>query len=516
MFSGPRFASLVVGTLCFGLSSVTLHAGDLASDVREALRASTLSDHGVAYSIVELDTKAVLAQHNEQKPFLGASNVKVLTTGAALLTLGADFAFQTKLILTQTAAGASTLTLVGSGDPALFDPEAIRADGTHGNWSTVSHAVASWASALRDAGITRIHEVVIDARIFDGEGMPEGDGKWKSNAFGTYAVPVHGLNLAANVAVIDPEWHGKGAPTLGSVNPPLPLTLVKNSASCTTKSASTFVIHRGARADEITFQGALPKSHGSFAVSVSDPVALAGPMLVREFGRVGVEIAGSRIATAQDPAAEGTIVLPVLTTPIATVLRGANTDSKNIYAEALTKRMGAALANGRDAIVGPNSKPGSWDLGFQALGAAINARVGPRCDASVCLVDGSGLSDKSRMTSDTTARWLAALASDPTNGPTYFASFARPGQAGTLKNRFKGTTFQGVEVYGKSGYIAGVSCLSGIVVASESGRTLVYSILCNGVGDRVAAAKTLHETIVRRLAAELTPRSTRTANAAGH
>jgi D-alanyl-D-alanine carboxypeptidase len=68
-------------------------------------------------------------------------------------------------------------------------------------------------------------------------------------------------------------------------------------------------------------------------------------MFAQEFTKRGVAVQRWRVAGSADPVALGATVLPVLTTPIATVLRGANTESKNIYAEGLAKRMGAARAS---------------------------------------------------------------------------------------------------------------------------------------------------------------------------
>src|SRR5882757_8620381 len=52
------------------------------------------------------------------RPMTPASNFKLLTTAAALDTLGPDFKFQTKLV-----QKGGVLALVGDGDPSLGDAE---------------------------------------------------------------------------------------------------------------------------------------------------------------------------------------------------------------------------------------------------------------------------------------------------------------------------------------------------------------------------------------------------------
>jgi D-alanyl-D-alanine carboxypeptidase/D-alanyl-D-alanine-endopeptidase (penicillin-binding protein 4) len=69
---------------------------------------------------------------------------------------------------------------------------------------------------------------------------------------------------------------------------------------------------------------------------------------------------------------------------------------------------------------------------------------------------------------------------------------------GTLGKRFKDFV-DGYRVEAKSGYIFGVSALSGFVTGPD-GRRWSFSVLCNGVGGHVRDAKTMQERIARRIA----------------
>ncbi|MEY5033033.1 MAG: hypothetical protein RL354_2064, partial [Planctomycetota bacterium] len=211
------------------------------------------------------------------------------------------------------------------------------------------------------------------------------------------------------------------------------------------------------------------------------------------------------------PAAAGAAVEPVLRTPIAAVLRGANTDSKNIYAEALVKRMGARAANAPGTGVGPGFRPGSWTNGLAAMTNALTRRMVTECTGRLCLTDGSGLSAENRVTPDFTVRLLASMARDNRVAAPYFASFARPREPGTLQRRFSGSKLDGVAVYGKSGYINEASCLSGVVIG-PGGRAIAYSVLCNDLRGRVREAKALQEDVVEAIARELRGPSAAPAN----
>ena len=78
------------------------------------------------------------------------------------------------------------------------------------------------------------------------------------------------------------------------------------------------------------------------------------------------------------------------------------------------------------------------------------------------------------------------------------------GQTGTVKKRFKDIERTGCVVQCKTGYIRGVSCLSGYVTAPD-GRSMVFSVLCNELveGDAVSKARSLQEKVVTAIAEDL-------------
>lgn len=515
MFRRPRFIR-ALSLLLVAASSGTACASNLPGQVDGLVSSSKLGRANVGVSIVEClpasGADPVLVRINESTSFIPASNLKVITTAAALEVLGPDFAFETHLILSKSAGG-QRLTLVGSGDPALFDREARLPDGRHGNWSTVEHCAKAWAETLKAANITRIDELVVDGRIFDTESIPQGDAKWRANEHaGTYAVGVWGLNIAANAAVLKPGWNPGGSPTLGALEPPFPLRLApgKNSATCDARKADNLTIAYESDRRSLRFGGNMRQRTTEVSLGIHDPLPLSAEMFAQLLTASGVAVRSWRVASADDPAAIGLSVEPVLRTPIATVLHGANTESKNIYAEALIKRIGAKVANPADRPIGPGFVAGSWANGNAALRATLDKRLGSGCTGSLCMRDGSGLSDANRTTPELTARLLAAFAADPAIAKPYFMSFARPREPGTLQRRFTSVDLRGAEVFAKSGFINGASCLSGIVIGA-GGRTVAFSILCNKVAEgEISEAKALHERIVAAIAREIAPAPVRT------
>jgi D-alanyl-D-alanine carboxypeptidase/D-alanyl-D-alanine-endopeptidase (penicillin-binding protein 4) len=502
MTQGLRWITWFLG---IALTTGTGVADDLDADLAKMVGRNP--DIGV--QVIDCATGAVLFTHNAGKRFTPASNLKVFTTAAALDLAGTNYEFSTEL-LALTEGTKTTLTLVGSGDPALFDQELILPNNAHGNWTTVAAACDAWAASLRHAGLEKIDEFVLDARIFDTEPIPSGDKKWITNrTAGTYATGVWGFNLAGNAATLSFNWAPGARPRIANSEPPIAWRVVSNTASCAGK-ANDFGVGYGKNIGELTMSGSLPRATDTAPVAILDPLPLAAEMFARELGRRGIAIAQHRVAVQADRQPRGSVVQPVLTTPLATVLYGANTHSKNICADALVKLLGSCWLNPNRPPIDPHFKPGTFAAGEAALKDFVDRRLGTGCAGVLCARDGSGLSSDNKVTADLTARLIAVMAQDPKLGAAYRASFARPGREGTLKKRFQSTNLFGAEVLGKSGYIEGVCCLSGIV-EGEGGVRVSYSILCNNAEPQ--SAKQRQEEIVARIARGIGPERTQSAAA---
>jgi D-alanyl-D-alanine carboxypeptidase/D-alanyl-D-alanine-endopeptidase (penicillin-binding protein 4) len=150
-------------------------------------------------------------------------------------------------------------------------------------------------------------------------------------------------------------------------------------------------------------------------------------------------------------------------TPILDVLERANTNSVNMMAECLCKRLGY------DAT----KQPGTWNSGTAAI-EAYTRSLGLAPDL-VSLDDGSGLSNKNRVAPHAFVTVLAHVAARP-DGAKFLDTLALPGDEGTLLKRFKGLSVAD-HVKAKTGHISGVSALSGYVLTDN--RRFAFSILAN-------------------------------------
>jgi len=493
----PRSTFSVPFLLALAALGTPTAAGTLEGDVRALLADAGLGGAEIAVSVRDVANGRSLVAIDADRPMLPASNMKLLTTGAALDGLGADFRFSTRLAFDESLR---RLVVLGDGDPGFGDPELLastrhrRPDGTVVEGLDVETLLGLWADAVAASGVRRIDELVVDDRVLDRDGVHP---QWPADQLNRhYCAPVSGINFHGNCLHLRPSPIG-GRAVPGPFSPDAPWVALENRATGRTgpKAEQTIWIGHGSRIhgpDGLTLFGNVEATPVEpIRVAVRDPATFLGRLLADRLRRRGIEIGAVRVAAADERFGELADAAPPVETPIETVLGRANVDSSNLHAEALLKRLSHARTG----------RPGSWADGAVAVRDRLRRRASDALLEGVEISDGSGLSRGNRIRADLTTAYLASIAADPKVGGIFRESLAVGGESGTLAKRFRGLDLAGCRVRAKSGYIRGVSGLSGLVEAPD-GRMLAFSVLCNDVRS-VRAAKRLQERIVQRLAREL-------------
>jgi D-alanyl-D-alanine carboxypeptidase/D-alanyl-D-alanine-endopeptidase (penicillin-binding protein 4) len=120
----------------------------------------------------------------------------------------------------------------------------------------------------------------------------------------------------------------------------------------------------------------------------------------------------------------------------------------------------------------------------------------------VVLRDGSGLSRHNRISARLMTDVLRHMARrGDAAGAAFLRSLPVSGSDGSLKQRLEEDGLRGT-VRAKTGYIAGVSCLSGYV-HTAGGRVLAFAVLINGFDPRQTnqAMKDIQDDVCRALVA---------------
>ena len=416
-------------------------------------------DTQISVHVRELSDNSTLASVMGDRILRPASNLKVATSAAGLVLLGAqgqyETAFETKgPIKAGTLQG--DLIVHAGGDPLVRD----------GSQGATEARLDEVAAALQAAGIRRISG---DLVLNEGSFLEPGVGpSWPSSNqhWDDYCALAAGLTVNAGVLVAEVTPRPTGEKASIAVHPS-PHGLSKNYGVTMVRGKLNDV-RVGATAAKVTVNGKLGSNTGVIVSDFShpDPVGLFGSVLKDRLKRSGITIDGKTIKR-RGPPPKGEPLF-VLRSPVADSLVPINTHSNNGVADQLFFTLGHRLGGGGSR----KGAAAAIGLAFEALG------IDP---AGHHQVDGSGLSRDNRISPVQLTGLLQAvlfglLQSDPLSR-RYLESLAVAGQSGTLSTRFRSTPAAG-QVFAKTGFIDGTSSLSGIAI-SPAGRGLVFSIIVN-------------------------------------
>lgn len=478
---------IAMGALAVSVCGATALGQSLERKVRNALSDARLGNAHVGVSVWDIDNRTELVSietggKGSEPGFIPASNLKLLTSGAALCVLGKNFEFQTLFV-----QQGDRLVIRGMGDPGLADPELLAKMNT--GLDTILDRLVG---LCKEAGASGIRQVVLDDRVFDREYVhPD----WpREQLHLTYCAEVSGLNFHGNLlsVFVEPARSQPEAPWL-----------VIKRATKRVKEGDTELRLDADRNDPYTFKLSGNVRYAPdfpVQVTVHESCLMLGKLIADRLVRDGLAAPGVQASTMPvkliDPSEavepESGRVLTTVRTTITTALQRCNVDSDNLYAESLCKFIGHQATG----------QPGSWSNGTAVIRMQVQERLGPMYAQQALLADGSGLSRNNRVTPQLLTRWLGSLASDPAIGQTFVESLAEIGE-GTLKKRFKNSKLT-CEIRGKSGYIRGVRTLSGYVTNPTTGRRVAYSILVNDIpAGADGKSKKFHEDVVELVDAYL-------------
>jgi len=463
---------------------------------------SSLQTATVGVHVRDARTGKPLYSRSGDTPLIPASNMKLLTTGAALRVMGPDASFETRL-----GWADGSVLIVGDGDPGLGDPALLdQMDppiSVDDMLDRMAGAIVSAAPAGGGAG-----EFIVDDRVFERERVHP---SWPVDQLNRwYCAEVAGLNFHTNCLTffLSGTQDDLGTKAAG-VSPFLRLQprvegvgqwlSIDNNGETVASGRNTAWVARaaGARpANEYTIFGNI-RVGGSAMIDVAmhEPPLVFASLLAERLERLGVPVrrdAQGRpvVRLARDGERFGDFeTAAVVRTAMADVLRRSNTNSQNLYTEALLKRVGHEVTR----------EPGSWTNGSAVVRMLIADDLGPEHASRTSIADGSGMSRENRVSPDTLTAWLGNLLGRESIAPALLESMPSPGE-GTLRRRFGDATLRN-RVFAKSGTLNGVRCLSGYVITPDSSQSLAFSVMVNDAnqGKQVREALDLHEAIVAEI-----------------
>ena len=473
--------------ICMPLSAQT--SNELQSAAEKLASDPTFSHATVAMSARTIGGR-YLIDLDSDKLLIPASNMKLISTGAALYALGPDYRYETVIghdgeIIDGTLHG--NLYIVGGGDPTTGSKDSIAV--------SVEKTFGQWKKMLDDAGITRIEGYIIgDGRWLDG--MLE-EPTWMMNDIGTYyGSGVTGLMFYENMLSFNVSAGKRigDTPSIVPYYPETPWIEVRYDCSTGLKGTGdklymytgdlapvaeirgTFGIDRAAK--RVDFANKYPEytCAAYFQKWLSDrgTECSAGAADFRlEKGWLDTEFEDS--TSLKDLKVIGSTLSPTLDR----IAFETNHASNNLFAETLLRTLGKDLKGSS-----------CYDSSYVALNdilKQLKVDKGP-----VQIQDGSGLSRQNYISPDFICDFLEAMAGTEVCDK-FVRSLPSPGFDGSLNYNMSGypATFR-ARIKVKSGSMNGVRCYSGYILPSGydmkkigsqteglPAETIIFSIMTN-------------------------------------
>ena len=463
----------------------------IETEIELLLSSGRLAGSGckIGYVVMDAASGSVIASGgldaDADSQMIPASNMKLLSSGAALAVLGPDYVYETEL---RWDEGSNTLIAVGSGDPAFGDPKLLaeaRLDP-----DDILHA---WVEAMLAAGVPAGAELVIDDRIFDRERVHPTWPREQLNRW--YCCEVAGLNFHTNYVSIYTTPNNPGTAPTTRLDPDAGWIDVSNRAKSVKTGKHTAWAARQYQTNKITLNGNVRWSTDPVEVTIHDSPAHFALLLADRMERAGIKPDVARMAAIDEKLPTGEVI-HVERTPIKTVMDRCNKDSYNLYAECLLKGIGRKITGGA----------GSWASGAAVLRMVLLEQLGTSTGQGIVVADGSGMSRENRVTPRLVGEWLSAIYQDTNLREAFIDSLPVAGEEGTLRKRFKRVEL-GCDVRAKTGYLTGVSAMSGYVRNPKTGRTMVFSVITNEKPNKTPLSwvRQFEETVVDLIDDELMP-----------
>ena len=402
----------------------------------------------VGMIVLNLDEDSVIYANNYQKNMVPASNLKIVTSAAALTFLGSDFRFKTRLAIkgeVRRGELQGDLVVIGGGDPS-FSLENLEA----------------FVMTIREHDISRIDgNIILIDGYFTQERLPIG---WAWHYLDArYAAEISAISMNRNVVNVRIEATRLGAYADVSIEPLTAYVKLINTM-ITKPGDDSIIIFRPPDENTIYVDGGIGFNHTrNIEVAVKDPAMFVGQYLKERLSESNIEFSGRCIRGADlsiyDRGSDYIIVDSILSVSLSDIIKEINTESVNLYAEAVLKTLGSHYL-----------KEGSFKAGVSIVKEFLR-----RCGADTSLVelyDGSGLS-RYNLISPYNIMLVLRYMYHSKLFDGFYELMAGPGE-GTLENRFN--SISGV-MRAKTGTLDAISCLSGYLKLNN--QNYCFSMMFN-------------------------------------
>lgn len=427
-----------------------------AETITKTISSLGVNKSAIAVSIKEAKTGNEVFAMNQNTPMLPASTLKLVTTYAALNTLGRDYNYSTSLYKSTN----NDLYIKLGADPFLSSSD-----------------LSKLFQTAKEKNIIAPKNVYIDSRIFDSVEWGEG---WQWDDDLNPLMPkFSAYNLDGNLLKIEITPTVNNTPATIVTKPFYPLTFMNLvTTSLTDKNSVKLSRNANLAPNILTAEGVVSKTE-FLKVPVNNTR--------RYFVLRTEEVLRDKKFDYFKPITN--VSLPVknvykvaeATHSIEDALTEILQNSNNMVAETTFKLAGSIWAKSQ----------GNLNNSMDMLNSYLK-NLGLNTD-NIRIVDGSGVSKNNIMTSDFMTSFLVKIYSD-SNFEEFEAYMPSPGE-GTLKNRM---LYFKDNLKAKTGTLSDTSAIAGYIT-TRKGKTYTFDIMINDAKTSPADKKNIEEQILRNV-----------------
>jgi D-alanyl-D-alanine carboxypeptidase/D-alanyl-D-alanine-endopeptidase (penicillin-binding protein 4) len=322
--------------------------------------------------IQTLDSGRTLYSLDADKYFIPASNIKLLTTAAALRELGANFRIETPLYIQGKPPILNALWLQGRGDPTIsFD------------------TLKEIAQQLKNQGVQRIEKLIVEDNYFS---QPTINPSWEwSDIYNYYATSVNSLILNQNTITLTLFPQQLGEPVKLKWSDPIAARQwqVENQGLTAPKDTSYNLEIEGVLGEpilQIRGELAIDAEPDVWDLAVVDPANYFLESWRNILLREGIEVRQGVVAKKVLKEEGFTKLTQIISPSLKVLLSEINQESNNLFAEVLRQILNKKIKRETDLD--------SVSSSLTKLGIASENSI---------LVDGSGLSRHNLITPEVLA-----------------------------------------------------------------------------------------------------------------
>ena len=424
-------------------------------------------------AVADAQSGAELIALDASTPENPASNQKLVTAGAALHYLGAQFRYRTGLYGKLEGARVPRLVLRGEGDPSLSSKD-----------------LEGMVKALSARGVREVGDILVDQSAFDDSFVPPAFEQQPSE-WAAFRAPISAVAIDGNATTFCVRATKAGEPAKVWFEPAGFVEIEGDiaTAAADKKTVPHVTLRGSGRKLAAKVSGAVPEGSGSvrWRQRVEDPRWYAGYVLKKLCEARGISVKGG-----VDLGGEGELneLASYDSKPLAELLQQLGKKSDNFYSEMLLKTVGYKLkgkpgksAGGAEAAVAWLKQIGAWEPGTK-------------------ISNGSGLYDANRLSPRTLTRLLNYTLNDSRLSPDFLAQLAVGGIDGTLAARFYTLKAQR-SVLAKTGTLRRIVSLGGYVFGPERSTAVSFSFIVSDVIGRQGEARQKIDKVVEAMAQSL-------------